>query len=179
VALVAPASPPAERWEPAAADVDPEHLVCGLAASLGGSGWRPDQFSRFLDWCAYGGELLPLLLDHQPALITPRSAEPATAGTCLKFASVAPAGDFPGGLLVLAALRPDFAPSILGSMRSHHQWMALSVRGVEYGLLAHGGDLWFFEVSLVSKIGDQADPGALVIGTGRDAAAVWELLTGG
>ena len=151
--------------------------MCGLAASL--RAWEPRQFARFLDWSSGdrdGEPLLPLRLDHERIMV--RGAEPADVGTCLQFASVAASGGFPGGLLVLAALHPDFAPSILGGMRSRGQFRALSVRGVEHGLLDRGGDLWPVEVSLVSKIGDQADPGALVVGTGRDAAAAWELLTG-
>ena len=170
---MAPASPPVERWEPAAADVDPDALVVGLAASL--REWRPDQFTRFLGWFGHGadGEQVPLRCDHEPWLITLQGRLPRDVGRCLRFASVPPAGDFPGGLLVLAGLYRGFAPSILRDMR-RGQWMAMSVGGVRYD-----ADLWLVEVSLVARVGDQADPGALVIGTGRDAADAWELLTGG
>jgi hypothetical protein len=166
---------PAVRSEPAAVDGNPDRLVCGLCASLGE--WESRQFRQFLDWQAFGGEPVPLLLDHQPALITPRSAEPANAGTCLGFASVAASGGFPGGLLVLGALHPDSAPSILAGMR-RGQWLAMSVRGVEHGFAGEPGDLWPVEVSLVSRVGAQLDPSALVLGYGREAASVWELLTG-
>jgi hypothetical protein len=155
--------------------VDPEHLVCGLAASL--HDWEPRQFAAWLRWAGDGGPLPPLLLDHEPALVTPRGAGPASAGTCLAFASVPPAGIFPGGLVVLAALHPDLAPSVLASMR-RGQWLAMSVRGGEDHFRGERGDLFVTEVSLVSRVGAQADPGALVIDYGRDAALAWELLTG-
>ena len=173
MALVAPASPPVERWEPAAGDVDPEHLVCGLAASL--RLCEPRQFGAFLDWHGggrYGEPPIPLRCDHQ------RWRASRDMGVCLEFASVPAAGDFPGGLVVLAALHPDFAPSLLRDMR-RGQWLAMSAAGVEDHFPGERGDLLLTEVSLVSRIGEQADPGALVIGTGRGAAAAWELLTGG
>jgi hypothetical protein len=159
--------------------VSPEYLVCGLAASL--REWAPRQFAKFLAWMGGGrdGEPLPdLLLDHERWWITPHGRVDAGAGRCLQFASVEATGGVPGGLLCLAALHPALAPQILGSMRSRGQWTAMSVHGVEHGDLARGGDLWPAEVSLVSKIGDQADPDALVIGTGRDAVTAWELLSG-
>lgn len=164
--------PEPERTVPAAV-VSPEHLVTGLCASLGG--WRPDQFEEFLAWFAAGhdGGPLPLRLDHHKWRTTPRGAEAADVGECLRFASVPASEGFPGGLLVLAALFPDFAPPVLGGMRSYGQWLALSVGGQEYG-----ADLLIREVSLVDKVGNQADPDALVIGTGHRAVAAWELLTG-
>jgi hypothetical protein len=180
MAHLLPAAPPVQRGD-LAADVNPGNLVCGLAASLDGGGWRPGQFSRFLAWASGGrdGEpLLPLRCDHERYRITGGGMESGDVGQCLQFASVEGTGGVPGGLLCLAALHPALAPGILGSMRSRGQWAAMSVRGVEHGDLACGGDLWPVEVSLVSKMGDQADPDALVIGTGRDAVTAWELLTG-
>jgi hypothetical protein len=172
-----PPWPPLERSEPPATDVNPDHLVLGLAASLGA--WQPHQFTRFLAWHDSGrdGEpALPLRLNHEPAWITSHGAEPAAMGECLAFRSV-PAGDsFPGGLLVLAVLYPEWAPPVLGGMRG--EWKAMSVGGAEHAAPGEAGDLWLAEVSLVSKIGEQADEDALVIRTGRGAVTAWELLTG-
>jgi hypothetical protein len=150
-----------------------------VAASL--REWEPRQFAAFLAWMDGGrdGEPRPVMrCDHNPLSVTSRGAEPAAAGECLRFASVPAQGDFPGGLLCLAELDPRYAQSILGGMRSRGQWTAMSVGGVTHGLGGGHDDLWLAEVSLV-RAGDQADPGALVIATGADAAAVWELLAGG
>lgn len=162
-------APPAGRGEQAAVNVD--HLVCGLAASL--RDWEPRQFGRFLAWCggSRDGEPMHLLADHQRWLFTPHGKVSAVLGRCLQFAAVPACGDFPGGLLVLAGLDPGRAAGVLASMRAG-RWTAMSVGGV-----THGDDLWCAEVSLV-RAGQQADPGALVIGTGRDAVAAWELLAG-
>jgi hypothetical protein len=99
-------------------------------------------------------------------------------GECLEFAAVPPWDGFPGGGAVLAALHPAWAPQILAGMRGLGQWLAMSVRGWGVSFGESRPDLWVGEVSLVSKIGDQVDPGALVLGTGPEAASVWELLTG-
>jgi hypothetical protein len=153
--------------------VYPEHLVCGLAASLGK--WQAPQFSRFVAWVSGGrdGEPLPpLRCDHERYRVTGRGMESGDVGQCLAFASVAAGDGFPGGLLVLGALHPVWAPGILASM-GRGQWAAMSVGGVQ-----HGDDLWPVEVSLVSRMGDQADPNALIIGTGPAAASAWELPSG-
>lgn len=159
--------------------VNPDHLLCGLAATL--DHWQPWQFVRFLSWNEWAGsdEPVPLRLDHVPMRFRTWGAESGDIGTCLRFASV-PAWDaFPGGLLVLAQLDRARAPQIHADMRNSGMWMAMSVRGVEHGDLDHGGgDLWVVEVSLVSKIGEQADPGARVLATGQDAAQCWETLSG-
>lgn len=159
--------------------MNPDHLVCGLAASL--TDWQPAQFTRFLAWFdgGRGGEPRPpLRADHATLTITSRGARPGGIGECLMFASVPP-GATPGGLLVLAELAQEFAPGILAAMRNRGEWMAMSVRGVTHGYgPGRDDDLWVGEVSLVSRIGQQADPGALVIDTGPGAAAAWELLTG-
>jgi hypothetical protein len=169
---------PAQRWEPAAVDGNPEHLVLGLAASL--REWEPRQFTRFLAWFGGGhdGEPVALLCDHEPFGVAPHGRESRAVGECLEFASVPAWGAVPGGLLVLAELYPGRAPGILADMRDRGRWMALSVGGVKDGLPGHPADLWPVEVSLVSKVGDQLDPDALVIGTGPGAVTAWELLTG-
>ena len=168
------------RSGPAAADVNPDYLVTGLCASL--RDWRPDQFTRFLGWLDAGrdGEPpVPLRLDHRTHLFTSRGGEPANVGECLKFRSVpATADGFPGGLLVLGVLYPDFAPGILGGMRQG-EWLAMSVRGAEHAYPGRSdGDLWLGEVSLVSRVGDQLDADALLLGHGPGAVTVWELLSG-
>jgi hypothetical protein len=174
---VALATVPGQRRADAGVNVD--YLVCGLAASL--RDWQPRQFAQFIGWCGGSrdgkpGEPVDLLADHQRWLFTPRGRVDAAVGRCLRFAAVAASGDFPGGLLVLAGLSPERAAQVLASMRAG-QWGAMSVGGVEHGLPGGPADLWPVEVSLV-RAGDQADAGALVIGTGRDALAAWELLTG-
>jgi hypothetical protein len=62
------------------------------------------------------------------------------------------------------------------------QWMCLSIRGEEERVLSDPADwpgiLRLSEVSLVDHIGNQADPDALVLGSGPGALTVWELLTG-
>src|SRR6266566_3846783 len=117
---------PALRAEPAAIDGNPEHLVCGLAASLSGGGWQPDQFARFLAWFGGGhdGEPVPVLCDHEPFQVTPHGRESRAVGECLEFASVPARGAFPGGLLVLAELFPGWAPGILAGMRDRGQWLS-------------------------------------------------------
>ena len=178
MALVA--FPAAQRAEPAAAGGNVEHLVVGMAASLSGGGWQAEQFRCFLRWHnggRDGGPLLPLLLDHQAHWFRSHGTVAANVGECLAFASVPAWDGFPGGLLVLAGLYPASAPQILRDMRNGG-WMAMSIRGWEHSLPGAPGDLWLKEVSLVSKIGDQVDPAALVFGTGREALAVWETLTG-
>ena len=178
MAALVTAWPPAGRSEPAAASVDPEHLVAGLAASY--CDWRPDQFSRFLEWCGDGrdGEpRLPLFCDHEQWRFTSHGRESADVGVCLEFAAVPPWTGFPGGLAVLAALHPARAPQILRDMRDRGQWTAMSIGGVASSIGECQPDLWVGEVSL-TRPGDQADEGALVLGTGPDAAEVWELLTG-
>jgi hypothetical protein len=171
---------PARRWEPADVDGNPEHLVCGLAASLSGGAWRPDQFTRFLAWFGGGhdGEPVQLLCDHERWQVTPHGRESRAVGECLAFASVPAVGEVPGGLLVLAGLYPERAGQILADMRHRGRWLAMSVRGAEHGIPGRPGDLWVCECSLVSRAGEQLDPSALVLAHGREAASVWELLTG-
>ena len=162
------AGPPAGDASP-----DPDRLVCGLAASL--SSWQADQFTEFLAWHAAGrggGPPVPLRADHVQYRVTSGGGQSAV-GRCLRFASVPASGDgFPGGLLCLAELAEGWAETILAAMRGRGEWLAMSVRGQQYG-----GDLLVREVSLVDKVGNQADPDALVAGYGPAAATVWELLT--
>jgi hypothetical protein len=167
VALVAPV-PPRRREVPAAA-VDADHLVCGVAASR--ECWKPRQFHAWLAWRGDGRDVdpVPVLAGHQLSYAPGRPGD-GSLGRCLRFASVPAHEGFPGGLVVLAALDPVLAPGMLAAMRGG-QWGAMSVGGVD------DGDLWVTEVSLVDT-GRQRDPAALVVGTGRDAAAAWELLTG-
>ena len=157
----------------------PSATRSGLAASLGP--WEARQFSAFLAWHDAGrggGPLLPLRLNHEAAWLTPRGMETATVGVCLQFASAPASRGFPGGLLVLACLDPAHAPGILAAMRGRGEWMCMSVGGVEDGFRGERGDLWLSEVSLVDKIGNQADPDALVVSYGRSAVTAFELLTG-
>jgi hypothetical protein len=173
VALVAYPAEPQIRQLLTDLEVDPGYLVCGLAASL--HSWRPAQFARFLAWHGGGrdGEpALPLRCDHAAVRPMSHGVEAADVGRCLRFASVAASGTFPGGLLVLGVLAEPWAEGIAAAMAGG-QWRAMSVGGVTYD-----ADLWTAEVSLVAKAGDQADEGALVIESGPGAARCWELLTG-
>lgn len=147
-------------------------MVVGVAASL--HDWRPEQFTRFLGWwdAGHDGESLALRVNHEPHRYTPGGVVAADVGVCRQFASVPAGGAFPGGLVVLGELYTERAPHILADMRYRDGWGAMSVSGVR-----ERGDLWVVEVSLCRR-GEQADEGALVLGAGREAASVWELLTG-
>src|SRR5262245_43735379 len=103
-------------------------MVCGLAASLGC--WEARQFAAFLAWMDGGrdGEpLLPLRLNHETARVSSSGVEEANVGECLRFASAPASRGFPGGLLVLACLFPDWAPGIVAGMQARGDWLAMSV----------------------------------------------------
>jgi hypothetical protein len=160
--------------------VVPENLVCGVAASF--HNWEPRQFGAFLRWVGGGRDGAPppaLRLDHRAHRFLPSGVMSADVGACLDWASVPASGDFPGGLVVLAALHPEYAPAILAGMRHSGGWTAMSVGGVKEGFPDQPAatDLWIHEVSLCRR-GQQADEGALVLGTGPRAGAIWELLSG-
>jgi hypothetical protein len=160
-----------------------DRLVCGLCASW--ACWKPVQLEAFLKWFATGRDGAarpPLRADHTAARFYSYGRESGDIGACLDFAAVPGSGHFPGGVLVLAELDADYGASVLASMRGSGQWGAMSIGGLlstwDDAPDDTTGDVWIREVSLVSRIGDQADPGALVIATGPDALAAWELLTG-
>ena len=155
-----------------------DNLVLGRAVSADSSRWALDQFAWFLTWFAESrgcpdGDLVPLRINHEAHRFGPHGAEPANAGACLGFASVT--GNGYDGVFVLAELYAGWADQILRDM-ANGQWLGMSVGAAiaEYGGCS---DVWILEVSLTA-LGDQADPGAKVISTGKDAARDWTLLTG-
>jgi hypothetical protein len=171
------AFPAAQRTEPAATVVTTENLVLGVAASFDGGGWAPRNFGGFLKRLRDGAPRPPLRLDH----VAHRYAygrQYGDTGRTLGFAVTQPIGGVPGGLLVIGELHPDLASSVLAGMRNNGQWMGISIRG-SYSHWDDDpacGDLWVTEVSL-TRDGQQEDPGAVVLGIGRDAASLWQLLT--
>jgi hypothetical protein len=163
-----------------AAPPDPARLVCGLAASLSYGKWTLEE----LQICARAAQEaapVPMRRNHQQDLHVSGGVAFTDTGRWLRFAAVPGTGDgFPGGLVTLGEVYPVSA-GLLRAM-AIGQWMCLSIRGEEERVLSDPADwpgiLRLSEVSLVDHIGNQADPDALVLGSGPGALTVWELLTG-
>jgi hypothetical protein len=178
VSYVLPPWPPPQPSEPRDLPPDPQNLVCGLACSL--ANWRPDELENA---AARSGDRVPLRCNHEDFAAVISGPGAADVGRVLRLAYVPPTGDgLPGGLLVLAEVSAIHAPWILAGMRNRGEWMAMSIRGKTYEWPSDPPGtpraLELHEVSLVSRVGEQADENALVLGSGPAALTVWELLTG-